>query len=37
MDNLDAFDQTPVLDLKPYLPGYDGDGKGRVPAWVDNR
>jgi tRNA-Thr(GGU) m(6)t(6)A37 methyltransferase TsaA len=37
VENLDAFDQTPVLDLKPYLPGYDGDGKATVPAWVNNR
>lgn len=37
VENLDAFDETPVLDLKPYLPGYDGDGKGSVPAWVNNR
>ncbi len=37
VEEIDAFDGTPVLDLKPYLPGYDGDGKGRVPAWVNNR
>jgi tRNA-Thr(GGU) m(6)t(6)A37 methyltransferase TsaA len=37
VEEIDAFDETPVLDLKPYLPGYDGDGTGRVPAWVNNR
>lgn len=30
----DAFDGTPVLDLKPYIPGYDGDGKARMPDWI---
>jgi tRNA-Thr(GGU) m(6)t(6)A37 methyltransferase TsaA len=33
----DAFDKTPVLDLKPYIPGYDGKGKADLPGWVTGR
>ncbi len=32
---LDAIDQTPILDIKPYTPQYDLRGEVRVPAWVD--
>ena len=31
---LDAADGTPVLDLKPYIPGYDSPAKGKTPGWV---
>ena len=34
IEKTDAFDDTPVLDLKPYIPGYDGDGKATLPKWV---
>ena len=34
IDKIDAFDKTPVVDLKPYIPGYDGNGKGTVPQWI---
>jgi len=30
---LDALDGTPVLDIKPYLPGYDTATDARVPSW----
>ncbi len=30
--NLDAFDGTPVLDIKPYDP-WDATDQARVPAW----
>ena len=34
LDGLDAFDGTPVLDLKPFLPP-DAPTQGvRVPAWA---
>ncbi len=35
IDNIDAEDKTPVLDLKPYIPLFDKP-KGRVilPPWV---
>lgn len=31
---LDAYDGTPVLDLKPYLPGGDSMPYARVPEWL---
>ena len=31
---LDAFDGTPVLDLKPYLPQGDSIPHARVPDWL---
>lgn len=30
---LDAIDGTPVLDIKPYAPIYDGVSDPLVPAW----
>lgn len=30
---LDAIDGTPVLDIKPYAPVYDGAADPLVPAW----
>ena len=32
---LDAVDGTPVLDVKPYLPGFGPRGEIRQPAWSD--
>jgi tRNA-Thr(GGU) m(6)t(6)A37 methyltransferase TsaA len=31
---LDAFDGTPVLDLKPYLPQGDSLPQACVPDWL---
>lgn len=31
---LDAIDNTPVVDIKPYIPGYDSVADARVPPWV---
>lgn len=32
---LDAIDGTPVLDIKPYIPGYDSvDDDCRAPSWM---
>jgi tRNA-Thr(GGU) m(6)t(6)A37 methyltransferase TsaA len=33
---LDAIDGTPVVDIKPYIPGYDSVTKARVPRWITN-
>ncbi len=30
---LDAIDQTPVLDIKPYYPEYDHVANAKVPEW----
>ena len=35
IDKIDAFDESPILDLKPYAPGIDSPTKGtRLPDWV---
>ena len=34
---LDAIDGTPVIDIKPYIPGYDSVADARVPAWAINQ
>ena len=31
---LDAVDGTPVLDIKPYIPGYDSPAKAETPNWI---
>jgi tRNA-Thr(GGU) m(6)t(6)A37 methyltransferase TsaA len=33
---LDAIDGTPVIDIKPYLPGYDSADDVKVPRWTTN-
>jgi tRNA-Thr(GGU) m(6)t(6)A37 methyltransferase TsaA len=33
---LDAIDGTPVLDIKPYIPGYDSPTRAKTPAWMKN-
>ena len=35
IDKIDAFADTPILDLKPYIPGYDS-AKASVPDWLEN-
>ena len=32
---LDALDGTPVLDIKPYIPGFERKDNVRLPSWVD--
>lgn len=32
---LDAINETPVLDIKPYYPQYDKIDSAKVPEWVD--
>jgi tRNA-Thr(GGU) m(6)t(6)A37 methyltransferase TsaA len=31
---LDAIDGSPVLDIKPYIPGYDSVDDCRAPSWM---
>jgi tRNA-Thr(GGU) m(6)t(6)A37 methyltransferase TsaA len=31
---LDAIDGTPVIDIKPYIPGLDSVDDARVPRWM---
>ncbi len=34
---LDAIDGSPVLDIKPYIPGYDSVDNARAPSWMVKR
>lgn len=34
---LDAINGSPVLDIKPYIPGYDSVDDGRAPSWMIKR
>ena len=34
VEGLDALDGSPVIDIKPYLPGYDSVADARVPWWI---
>lgn len=34
VDDIDAFDGSPIIDLKPYMPTYDGVTGVSVPEWV---
>jgi len=33
---LDAIDGTPVIDIKPYMPGYDSATNAKIPRWMTN-
>ena len=37
VETIDAFDGTPVLDLKPFAPGLDSANGVKVPDWTRNR
>ena len=34
VQGLDAIDGTPVIDIKPYIPGYDSVDNAKVPLWI---
>jgi len=34
VQGLDAIDGTPVIDIKPYMPGYDSATDATTPDWV---
>jgi len=34
VEKIDAFEGTPVLDLKPYAPGLDSASDVKVPQWA---
>ena len=34
VEKIDAFEGTPVLDIKPYAPGQDSASEVRVPDWA---
>ena len=35
VEQIDAFDGTPVLDIKPFIPGHDSAPDATVPDWVE--
>jgi len=35
LGNIDAVDETPVVDLKPYYPVCDRVREVKTPAWAD--
>ena len=35
IERTDAFDGTPVLDIKPFIPGYDSTPDATVPDWLE--
>ena len=37
VEGLDAIDGTPVIDIKPYIPGYDSATNAKVPPWITNQ
>ncbi len=34
IEKTDAFDGTPVLDIKPFIPGYDSTPDAKLPEWL---
>jgi tRNA-Thr(GGU) m(6)t(6)A37 methyltransferase TsaA len=34
VDDIDTFDGTPIIDIKPYIPSYDSVPEASVPEWV---
>jgi len=36
VQGLDAIDGSPVIDIKPYIPGYDSAEDSRAPQWITN-
>ena len=34
VQGLDAIDGTPVIDIKPYIPGYDSAKDAFTPDWI---
>ena len=37
VEKIDAFADTPVVDMKPYLPGYDTTDDAHSPIWATKK
>jgi tRNA-Thr(GGU) m(6)t(6)A37 methyltransferase TsaA len=37
LDGLDAFEGSPIIDIKPYVPEIDSVTNARVPEWSNNK
>lgn len=35
IEKTDAFDGTPILDIKPFIPGYDSAEDAKMPDWLE--
>ena len=35
IEGIDAFNDSPILDLKPYIPRNDSYPEARIPEWVN--
>jgi tRNA (adenine37-N6)-methyltransferase len=35
VQGLDANDNTPILDVKPYIPSFDRVESAKIPNWMD--
>ncbi len=35
IEKTDAFNGTPVLDIKPFIPGYDSTPNATMPDWLE--
>jgi tRNA-Thr(GGU) m(6)t(6)A37 methyltransferase TsaA len=35
IEKADAFDGTPILDIKPFIPGYDTAEDAKMPEWLE--
>uniref|UniRef100_A0A6B2LB12 TsaA-like domain-containing protein n=1 Tax=Arcella intermedia TaxID=1963864 RepID=A0A6B2LB12_9EUKA len=34
LSGVDMIDDTPILDIKPYIPSYDSLSSAQVPTWI---
>jgi tRNA-Thr(GGU) m(6)t(6)A37 methyltransferase TsaA len=37
IENVDILDGTPLLDIKPYVPGFDGNISGLRLGWLEKK
>ena len=37
VNGLDAIDGTPVIDIKPHIPGSDSPADAKTPSWITRR
>ncbi len=37
VESIDAFNNTPIVDFKPYIPAIDSFPDAKVPSWVGRR
>jgi tRNA-Thr(GGU) m(6)t(6)A37 methyltransferase TsaA len=37
IDPIEAYDGSPVIDIKPYIPRHDAIPKAQTPAWEHSR